>query len=1036
MLGKLDEDFPKSEARDFGETRAEDKSQERKYDYQVCFIEKMRKINPRLSNLIEKTWIVPSLKSISDISETNELSLFLFSKNYTNSNNIISILKLLFDSHGIASGIEKGIAMEEEKQFISETFISTAFGYEYSNVIRNDWSNLQKNVYTTLQETLDMIKNSNMTLSEENWWNCLKELRSDFENSFRQTVGDTRRPLNHISLFDQTVSTVAFYKAELARVVLEVWKEPKTRNFRKKYKFRLLRLTHNGIRFWGETDTIGDLFSRKSLIDSVILGIERLLTCKYPLGYLAYKDENDAVFLIPDKPTDILALTDDNQRCEDLIKGESSRITDGEIIPALLIGGESRWAANLGSILEKKDEPEIDITRIAGLWKGKSEEICTVCGIRPLGDDKAKRRKICNTCLKRRENRSRTWSEDLKTTIWIDEISDINGRIALIVGKFDIKDWINGKLVNTLLGRLLPSVSSEWKLNEHTFKKITEEVEKELSQTKIDSTNYVNKLIPEKTSIRKGLKPENSVKELYNLLTIEREGGFPLEDPPSTKNAELLFQAIFAQETSFARIRRIWETTRQFWQDILPADRDILQSKAGQIIGKRGPRLLIKGDVVPHGNNPLGPYHAYELILPGTKMSVVWDREHQGFIIADNLAYIAKLLGKVPEKINKKDKDYEKQMSEWATHEMKRIIKDTLDIEEPLGYGARDKKQGSITATEVTDVGSEYIPVIPILAEPSTFMALVPADRAIEVVKAIKEKYEREMGKVKNRLPLTLGIIFAHQYTPLRIIIDAGQRMLAKSSSSRWVWKITEKPQCNSTSGDPHFTKTICMQLENESDKIRWKVPLCMGDGKTDDHWYPYAFLGEYGQNQDPETRKRSLKAPCPQNNDQLTWLVHAEDLSEGDTIYFTPSFFDFEWLDTSSRRFEIAYENGIRLGEKDIKRPYFLDNFDVLEDIWNTLKETLTTTQIHALRDLIEQKKKEWNVTKQDCVSGSVFWQFCRDALATSQWGKDPWGITENKNKKTWLDEWADYAVRGWLTDALEIYMQIMKEKSEIGGG
>lgn len=995
MLGKLDKNFPISQAHNKPPTQ--------KYDYQKDFL---NNLNPKLCNLIKGNWVSQFLNSIPCIPDSaafpSIFSLFLFSTQHTNRENSVSILKLLYDAHGLASGIEKGAAIEEMKQSTTETYISTSFGYDYNEIINNlNWHNLQNNVFTSLEKTLTKIKIENINLSEGGWWNLVRDLRYRLESSFRYALGDTRRPLNHISLFDQTVSTVAFYKAELARVALDGWHEPVTTDFNKKYKFRLLRINYNGIRFWGETDTIGDLKARKALIDEMVLNVERIITCRFPLGYLAYKDENDAVFLIPDTPS-ILSLEYDNESLETLIKRESSTLTEGEVIPILHVDKkESRWAATLGSILDADiNEPSIDTVKIAASWESTSEEVCLICGIRPQGGSaKAKNRKICNTCLDRRKNRCEEWSRKLDTTIWIDEVSDNNGRIALIVGKFYIKDWINGKLINTLLGRLLPSISQNWNRGLHTFKEITEEIKKELSKRDIGKETPFLESFVGRTGIKRGLPKNETVKALYDLLVVHREeGGTPLETPPTIENAEMLFQALFAQETSFARIRRIWETTRQFWQDILPLDKnEITHSETREVTGITGPRLLMKGDITVKNDVPF-PYHAYEIVHDesGTRISVVWDENRQGFIVVENLGYISTLLGE----------------------EIKNL-KGKLKVEEPTGYGAKNREWGSINVKEVTEIPeSEYVPAIPILAEPSTFMALVPADKAFELVKRIKVKYECEMGKVRNRLPLKVGIIFTHQYTPLRVILDAGQRMVREVPPIA-MWEVTNT--LKSKNSDPWFKETIQISMQNNT--VVWDVPGCMGDGQTEDNWYPYVFLQDWGNNPHPETRNRSLKTYSPWNN-QLTWLVHVRDIHPGDTIYFTPSIFDFEWLDTNSRRFEIAYEKGKRLGEKGIRRPYLLDNIEILENIWNTLKITATNNQIYALRDTIEQKRREWN-------SGEVFRQFCRDTLATLQWTSPPWGNTAEK----WLDDWADYAVKGWLSDAVELYVQVMKKKSEIGG-
>jgi CRISPR-associated Csx11 family protein len=1046
MLGKFDKEFLISQAYDDGEYLKKSKGSSKeikKYDYRRSFLDKLP---PDLKDLITGRWVISPLSSLPNLPDSNNFpsnfSLFEFSKEHTNRDSQVSILRLLVDAHGVASGIEKGTAIEESKQFITETFISTAFGHEYKNVINLNWSNIQNPVYNNLVEALTKIKSNKANLPEEKWWELIIALRKHLKSLFSKTLAETRRPLNHISLFDQTVSTVAFYKADLARVALTKWHDPITYDFDKKYKFQLLRIPHNGMDFWSESDTIGDLLARKGLINDIANYFEKLLTSRYPLGYLAYKDENDIIFLLPDEPKDILSLTHMNSTLKDMICEKVSQITKSELIPSLYLQKEeNRWAANIGDILEADiGEPRIDIAKIKTLWEGKTNEICVVCRIRPQGkSEKAKMRKVCDICLDRRKGRCKDWSTNLETTIWMDEICDINGRIALIVGKLDTKNWLNGKLVNSVLGRLLPSVSPDWK-KEVKYIEIVEGIKTELSERNIGiGTPLLHNFI-KGTNVKSGLR-NKEVKKLYEVLVTNREGGGPpLSDTPQTENAEHLFQAIFAQEPSFTRIQRIWETTRQFWQDILPTTEDILSKKdipseTKDILGTMGPRLLITGSI-PSGKTP-SPYHAYELLIDGTKLSVVWDQTLNGFILIENVAYIAQVLGhKFPERKDETTQKYQKKLSTWALSKIQEYIKGELHIEEPLGYGAPDKEWGTIIVKNVKEIpDSEYIPAIPILAEPSTFIALVPADKALNVVKMIREKYNTEMGKVKNRLPLHIGIIFTHRHTPLRVIMDAGQRMLRFHTEPE-PWEVTSiKSGIPHTSS--HFKEMVQIHIETNTNNniktLQWDIPLKMGDGTTDDNWYPYAFLKSW-EGTTPEERTRSLKTVAPWNTNppQFVWLVHVSDLEIGDTIYFTPSTIDFEWLDTSSRRFEIAYKEGTFARVNNISRPYLLDTLEPLEEIWNTLKTSLKNSQIYAVRDIIQRKEKEWN------CKDKTFEQFCRNTIAVAEWISSTEGYPWEKEKipkKEWLNKWAHYAVEGLLCDAIELHMHIIKEKSQAGG-
>ncbi len=231
-------------------------------------------------------------------------------------------------------------------------------------------------------------------------------------------------------------------------------------------------------------------------------------------------------------------------------------------------------------------------------------------------------------------------------------MADSNGRLALLSGTFDLTNWLNGKLVQTLLART-PSINSVTKT------------------------------------------------------------------------------------PSFARLRRVWQTTCQFWQEVCPTDSEkgLKDSLVGQTVGQRPARLEVKGTLTSCGGNEKpGSYHTYDLKLSGDiTLSVIWDPANDRFITCDNLDYLER-----PELLGQPVLDFLAQGK-------------TVTIEEPSGYGSRNKSWGTVTFEKAETLeSSAYVPAIPILAEPRTFMALVPADKALDILCAIKERYEREMGKVRK----------------------------------------------------------------------------------------------------------------------------------------------------------------------------------------------------------------------------------------------------------------------------------------------
>ena len=819
-------------------------------------------------------------------------------------------------------------------------------------------------------------------------------VQKEFIKLLKQRLGDTRRPINEIRLSNWGHTVASLFVAELAAVFLTGLKHQINgwKNYREKIidtdiKWRLLNIRFDGLSFLFKNAQIPDLLARRDLLNNALDKVQNLLEEAYPLGLEVYRDENGSLFVIPDiKYLLETAVDTDKNNLYHLILNTFNQGTvkdnfflriEGELIP--LIEPSEPWNGMgsslppVGDCLKEIPVLEADLSKVSNWWsQTKPEELCIVCGLRPQGPDpKAKSRNVCNVCEERRADRSEDWVANLgKTTIWVNEVADVNGRYFLLVGAFDLKKWLSGELVYSL------AVRNPEKVSDKSYKKI-------------------------------------------------------------------------AKNPSFARMRRIWETTRRFWQEVLPTDEmfNFKESLVAKVLRESGPRLALRGNITDGKGKPKTPgrFHAYELITEkGYKLSVVWDANKKRFILADNLVYVARIIGKhLPKRDEKeKDEEYKKELNKCVATELKQVFQGKLKIEEPTGYGATNKEFGTLEVEGVPEIieGSGFIPAIPILAEPRTFMALLPANKALDIIKAIKEKYEREMGKVRNRLPLHLGIVFAHRRTPLRAVLDAGKRMLEQKNLGEvdeWVVKDDVKPRDDDLSEkaqklsekNNQFKKWYEVQLQHKGlkRKISWYVPAVMGDGETDDHWYPYVFLDTTSE---PSDRNRYFKAPNPWEKNEECWLVHAGELKEGDKVYFTPATFDFDWLDVSARRFEIAYEkeNGQRKGR--LTRPYLLDELTELNEIWEALSTHLTKNQIYAIRDTIEDRRKEWQPDEKDLKENDgMFWQFCRDVILNANWKNDPW---PKKERDKWLNKWATYAARGWLTDVVELHFHIMKEKIE----
>src|SRR5205807_263790 len=167
--------------------------------------------------------------------------------------------RLLIDVHGRGSGIEKGLLDRFAPPHKNPVYLATSLGYE-NPIEPMDIQKARIDLYAFLEMNLEELKTKNANLSLEEWKSFRDEFIRKMEECFYITVAETRRPLNDVTLLDQTAISVAFFKAALAQnLLLGQWKDPLQNNISDKYKWRLLRIGLDGLPFWGDSVRIGDL---------------------------------------------------------------------------------------------------------------------------------------------------------------------------------------------------------------------------------------------------------------------------------------------------------------------------------------------------------------------------------------------------------------------------------------------------------------------------------------------------------------------------------------------------------------------------------------------------------------------------------------------------------------------------------------------------------------------------------------------------------------------------------------------------------
>ncbi|MBD2578557.1 hypothetical protein [Oscillatoria sp. FACHB-1406] len=434
-----------------------------------------------------------------------------------------------------------------------------------------------------------------------------------------------------------------------------------------------------------------------------------------------------------------------------------------------------------------------------------------------------------------------------------------------------------------------------------------------------------------------------------------------------------------------ARLYRIAETSRVFWENIV-------DNVMPTVVQAYPFRLELHSE----NNNlaDIGDYHAYDLDFNGVVLSVVWDLPNKRFLTTDNLNYFAA------------------QLSVDTTKIIGELQGKIVRVSEPSSFLQASKSKTTVKIQTVRQI-DRYRPAIPLLTEPTLCLMLVPANKALELAHQVKKEYEEQMGRVRDRLPLDIGLIFCNRRTPIRSVLEAGRAMLNISSQfdmysgKGWEgWRLMKQENSGG------FCK---LDFDNG---ITWKTPIVVGDGSKKDEWYPRLYQGfSWGkEGHKPELRHifdlRPRTPQMPKDKGQKVWV--------------RPSHFDFEFLDSTARRFEIYYdENGRRPRQT---RPFYLEDLDRFEKLWDILK-TLETSQRHQIIHTIEATRETWygQDEKNSALTDDVFKQFVEDTLANAAWRKDKkwWSIPEAERQQL-----IQAGVRGELADLAELHMEILKER------
>lgn len=891
----------------------------------------------------------------------------------------------------------------------------------------------------------------------------LRAVRRLVQAIFQQGLGETRRAANDVTLWDHAFSVASLYKAALAGMLLEgKSRAPAT------VRWRFFPVGWDGLRLIAKGHKIGDSLGYREMLREAQDAVSDIVEFEWAIGNEAYRDENGIYFVLP--------VLDDRKlqsNCErDLgtaIRRRVLQVTDGEVVPVL--GGESdkegsRGLTRLGFQIAQTDRdvlvpypsdmqptwtecwtdwPQLaDYLRDAqnsaepGLHLGQ----CDVCGYqqecavftpdgrRPQVDGcpvcqahpKCENQVVCPTCGQRRQRRAQPWlTGGRETTIWIDEVADRNDRVAVIIGRFELTHWLNGEFehtyLNTLLGQSLVDWGRKATGSEVLTAACTAGIPVPSTEGSADyhtATAYLEYVLntPDAAGANNLLRPFLDFAVRQRDVATAIDSSFERAACAVARTPENLATLLFRKHPSPARLRRIWRTTETFWQKVVESVLDKFSYDRFSDPEQHGASEARTRRIALYAEGVSLPALAYDAQIASLRLSLYWDRKHQRFVTLDNLQLL----------LEQTNTGSEAELRTWLNRQRE------LQIEEPLLGQARvsqerGRRRYLLRGNEPLD--DAYRPYVPVLSTPRTFMALVPGVDAADILQEIRRLYEHDFGKVRNRLPLHLGVVYFHRRSPLYAALDAARRLLPEGCRDTETWTLTQAalPIVMADGGSG-------VRLKFENGHV-WDIDVTTGDPDVADEYYPY-FLVE------AESHPRMvLTVPDPTRDNLRLPLVHARDLAQGDRVRIAPSLFDFEYLDTIGRRFEVGYSGGQRRPRAGLTglRPHYLERLTEFRRLWWLVsghyadefgaRDGLTPTQLSNLETLIGTQALLWG--QGDWVklgSDAAYGEYAAATLANI--GQGWWKSLEDADKQLVVRAIND----GSFMDVIELYRKIMKVK------
>lgn len=827
------------------------------------------------------------------------------------------LLGLLQAAHGMTSGIEKNVPRNTStylNQDATHMWLSSAFGQPLRNLLTDPpevlspagWQQTLDEARRILEELEKLGKATTAAVDPwRDWRESAIGPSSRLRAAFSSTLAETRLPNNEVTLWDQSYVAAALFKSAVAGAVLEGPNFPWGSKLKQTTRWRLLTIGIGSDHYEARAVRIGDWLGARQAIETFFDRIRSLIEVDLAVGSLLYRDASVHVFSFPGERSDGSATLDVGSWEPWLIEEarQAAQELQLETPPICRISAPTRSLVPIvREIREARSSVATPVHRTWAISSGvTSGHVCPVCLVRYNGAANDKEAP-CRVCRERRRGRLDAWlGGDLGAdTIWVNELADANGRLALLTFSLDLEPWLEGSRLDSLRTQAI----SEWRRFNPTLDGQANPIE--ASQPFAGLTTYVrgklgayDKADPVLKNLQEGYKHEKDWPSFFAKIVEDRADAPSWEELDNDRRARWLVHQLFTKLASPGRIYRFWRHAEEFFAELLCEFRQIAASDPNRW---RIRRLAL----APDDESAAAGWkdgEVYEGRAGDALVNVLYRGDCARFLTTCNLARLLR-----PEEGADALKNREFQL--WGEDRVPRTLR--------------------VKAVEGGDPLGVYHPVIPLELSPFRFRTLVPLEAASSCLDRAIAAWNERFARVWDRLPLRAGLVAFPQKLPFQAVIEAVRTLEHElEERKKETWRVEARDERSGVAA-------LAFRRPAGGGELR-TVPVTLPDGRTD-VFYLYVAV------EDDRVRfARDFQHPSGQV------YRHVLDLAVGDGVRVQPACVASRFLDSAAGRFD-----PVRV------RP--LAEWARMRALWQLVERTAPSlSAVHAAWAELGERRQSW---------------------------------------------------------------------------